>query len=250
MPILGVIIIFLLGSCGSLLFKPTSSGSITVKETSVHGRAGPTTSSFLDSLKGRDDAAWRRLASVYARLVLYWCRCAGVAREDRVDVCQDVFRAVAAGIDTFHWDEANGSFRGWLRTITRSKVADHFRRRNRQPEGPGGTDAQQRLLAIPGDDPSSDPEATDRERAIVINRTLELIRPEFEDRTWQAFWGTTVEDRRSDVVGEALGMTPGAVRQAKSRVLRRLREELRDLLELESCGLGEERGSCRLIGRE
>ncbi len=178
-----------------------------MRDSFVHGTAGLTTSSFLDSLKDRDDAAWRRLASVYAHLVLYWCRGAGVAREDRVDVCQDVFRAVAVGIDDFRWDEASGSFRGWLRTITRNKVADHFRRRNRHPDAVGGTDAHERLLAIPDHDPSSALEATDREKAIVVNRTLELIRAEFEDRTWQAFWRTTVEDRRSDVVGEAEKVT-------------------------------------------
>ena len=208
-----------------------------------HGSAGSTSSSLLDRVKARDDAAWRRLVGVYSHLVLYWCRCAGIRREDRVDVCQDVFRAVAVNIDGFRRDQASGTFRGWLRTITRTKVVDHVRRQNRQPAATGGSDAQERFLAIPDNDASSVPEAGDQEKAIIVNETLDLIRPEFEDRTWQAFWRSTVEGQRSGAVAEVLEMTPGAVRQAKSRVLRRLREELNQLLEHESCSLEEDRGS-------
>jgi len=60
-------------------------------------------------------------------------------------------------------------------------------------------------------------------------RALELIRAEFEDRTWQAFWRVTVDGQPTKDVAQELGVTPSAVRLAKSRVLRRLREELGDL---------------------
>ena len=151
---------------------------------------------------------------------------------------------MAGNIDGFRRDEASGTFRGWLRTITRSKIADHVRRQNRQPAAIGGSDAHEQFLAIPDSDASSSvPESSDQEKAIIVKRSLDLIRPEFEDRTWQAFWRATVEGQRSGVVAEALEMKPGAVRQAKSRVLRRLREELHELLELEGCSLEEVRGS-------
>jgi RNA polymerase sigma-70 factor (ECF subfamily) len=207
------------------------------------GSVGSTSSSLLDRVKARDDAAWRRLVGVYGHLVLYWCRGAGLRREDRVDICQDVFRAVASNIDGFRRDQVGGSFRGWLRTITRSKVVDHVRRQNRQPAATGGSDARDRLLAIPDNDASSVPEASGQEKAILVNQTLDLIRPEFEDRTWQAFWRATAEGQQSGAVAEALEMTPGAVRQAKSRVLRRLREELNELLEPGGCSLEEIRDS-------
>ena len=75
-----------------------------------------------------------------------------------------------------------------------------------------------------GDD--ADERTTDRN---LFDRALELIRCEFEERTWQAFWLTAVEDRPAGEVALELGMTPGAVRVAKSRVLRRLREELSEI---------------------
>ena len=139
---------------------------------------GSTSSSLLDRVKVRDEAAWQRLVRVYGPLVLYWCRCAGVQRADRVDVCQDVFKAVAVNIDGFRHDQPGNTFRGWLRTITRNKVADHFRRQNRQPTAIGGSAARERFLAIPDGDVSSAIEAGDQERAVLITQVLDLIRAE------------------------------------------------------------------------
>ena len=222
---------------------PESYPIVTEPFDICRGSVGSTSSSFLDRVKARDEGAWRRLESVYGHLVLYWCRYYGVRREDRADVCQDVFRAVAVSIDSFQRDQTGGTFRGWLRTITRSKIADHFRRQNRQPDAQGGSDAYERFLEIPDGDSASASEVSDQETAIIVNKTLDLIRPEFEERTWQAFWRSAVEGQSSAVVAEALEMTPGAVRQAKSRVLRRLRGELHQLLELEGCSLEGVRSS-------
>jgi RNA polymerase sigma-70 factor (ECF subfamily) len=59
---------------------------------------------------------------------------------------------------------------------------------------------------------------------------LDLVRAQFEDRTWQAFWKVAVENASpADVAGQ-LGMTPTSVRQAKSRVLRRLKVELGEVI--------------------
>jgi RNA polymerase sigma-70 factor (ECF subfamily) len=63
----------------------------------------------------------------------------------------------------------------------------------------------------------------------VVHRALRLIREEIEDRTWQAFWLTSVEQQPTASVAQQLGMTPGSVRQAKYKVLRRLRQELGDV---------------------
>ena len=62
-------------------------------------------------------------------------------------------------------------------------------------------------------------------------RALESIRGEFEERTWLAFWETAVVGRPAGDVASDLSMSPGAVRVAKSRVLRRCREELGDLID-------------------
>jgi RNA polymerase sigma-70 factor (ECF subfamily) len=186
-----------------------------------------TSRSLLERLKAGDAEAWDRLVVLYAPLVYRWCRRWDLRDQDIADILQDVFQAVATHIATFRKEQAGDTFRGWLRTIAHSKVQDHFRRMGREPGGVGGTDAQIQLANLPaapaveGED--SQEETTER---LLLSRGLELIRDEFEERTWKAFWWTAVEGRDTKDVALDLGMSPGAVRVAKSRVLHRLRAEL------------------------
>jgi RNA polymerase sigma-70 factor (ECF subfamily) len=63
----------------------------------------------------------------------------------------------------------------------------------------------------------------------VTRRLLELIEPEFSATTWQAFRRVVLEGAKAAEVAAELGITANAVWIAKSRVLARLREELRGL---------------------
>jgi RNA polymerase sigma-70 factor (ECF subfamily) len=79
-----------------------------------------------------------------------------------------------------------------------------------------------------------DPTSADEEEAeagLVYRRAVELIRSEFEPRTWDAFWRSVIDGRPTDEVAAALGVSAAAVRKARSRVLHRLREHLGDLIE-------------------
>jgi RNA polymerase sigma-70 factor (ECF subfamily) len=189
-----------------------------------------TSRTLLERLRADDPAAWDRMVALYAPLVLVWCRRDGLQEEDAADVFQEVFQSVAAHIEDFRKERNADTFRGWLRTITRNKIRDHFRRRGREPVAAGGSEAQARLAEVPW--PSNPEESSDdhAERRL-FQRAIALIREDFEEQTWQAFWRTVVEGRAPKDVAAELGMTPGAVRVSKSRVLRRLREELGDVLE-------------------
>jgi len=161
-----------------------------------------------------------------------WCRRAGLGADDTADVCQEVFTAVAAHITEFRRDRPNDSFRGWLWTISRNKITDHFRRCQLRVQVQGGTDAQRQLAQIPDflQDLSSATDSSECDDDQLEQRALVLLRGEFEDRTWQAFWRMTVEGHSAAEIADDLGMTKKAVRQAKFRVLQRLRQELDDLV--------------------
>jgi RNA polymerase sigma-70 factor (ECF subfamily) len=181
---------------------------------------------LIDRVKADEAGAWDRLVSLYAPLVHHWCRRWKLQDEDLADVFQEVFKTLILHIGEFRRDRKGDTFRGWLRTIARNKVLDHFRKNAREVEG--GSEANWRFsqLAAP-EDPGPDPEeAAELQR--LFHRGLELIRPEFEERTWKAFWRTAVDGRSPQDVAAELSMTPGAIRVAKSRVLQRLREELGD----------------------
>ncbi len=168
---------------------------------------------------------------LYGPLVYYWCRQADLQASDREDVFQDVFRAVAEYLPGFRHDHPGDSFRGWLRTITRNKLHDYFRRTAREPKAAGGSEAQQWLLATADDGSASQDDGwTEREQTTLFHQALSLIQGEFTDQSWRAFWRTTVDGQKSNEVAEELGMTAAAVRKAKSRVLRRFRDEFDELL--------------------
>ena len=198
-------------------------------------RTGTISSSLLVGVRSFRADAWRRLVHIYGPLVYHWCIKAGLTRADAEDLGQEVFRAVAARIDSFERKKPSDTFGGWLRTITRHKVADHWRRKSRQPNTVGSPDLLKSLEDGSGLEMFDAPEEQQREevRGIVYQRALELIRDEFRESSWKAFWGTAVEGRATADVAADLNMTQMAVRKAKSRVLRRLREEFDGLGEME-----------------
>ena len=166
------------------------------------------------------------------RSVYRWCRRWDLPEQEIADVFQDVFQAVATHIGGFRRERAGDTFRGWLRTITQNKVRDHFRKLGREPGGAGGTEAQIRFARLPA---ARLPDE-DESGATEGGRRAPALRPgtrpdpgRVRGRTWQAFWRTTVDGSTAGAVALELGMSPGAVRVAKSRVLRRLREELGDV---------------------
>ncbi len=189
-------------------------------------------SSLLGHVRAQQPEAWRQLVQLFGPVVYGWCRQSGVGAADAADVAQETFRAVAGHIADFRRDRPGDSFRGWLWTIARNKIRDHFRRLQDLPAAEGGTEAQHKLAQGPdrSPEPSSFQRSADGSRSFA-NPALERVRAEFEPRTWLAFWRTTVDQQPAAAVAEELGMTPAAVYQAKSRVMRRIRRELGDLPE-------------------
>jgi len=190
---------------------------------------GSTSSSLLGRLRVGEADAWQRLARLHTPLVYAWCRRSNLSTEDTADITQEVFRAVHGGLSSFRHDRPDDSFRGWLWTITRSKIRDHFRDRQDRPQAQGGTAAYRQLHEVPAPPAEDTGTLSASPFGNLGRRAIELMRQDFEEPTWRAFWGTAVDGRSPDEVARELGMTVAAVYQAKSRVLRRLRAELAGL---------------------
>lgn len=189
-----------------------------------------TSMTLVGRLKLQDPSAWRQLAELYGPLVYSWVRISGLNEHDAADVVQEVFSAVHASLDRFRKEQPADRFRDWLWTITRRRTCDHLRKLGKQVIAKGGSDAYQQLQEFPEEIPSADdPQAASAE-AELVRRALDLVRNEFEDRTWQACLQTAVDGRNPADVAADLGMSVGALYVARSRVLKRLRQELGDVL--------------------
>jgi RNA polymerase sigma-70 factor, ECF subfamily len=188
----------------------------------------PTLSStFLGNVQRKDPASWSRLVMTFAPLVYRWCRRAGIRESDTPDVVQDVFATVARGIEGFERQQANGSFRAWLATITRSRVRDFLRKNARHQLPVGGTEALERLQGVPDELDSTI--CYEGIESPLAQRTMELVKAEFEEVTWQAFWLTTIDGLSAAITAERLNLSLASVYQARTRVLRKLRQRISEL---------------------
>lgn len=188
----------------------------------MSGNDEPTTSyGLLSLLQIKSTTGWQRFTQIYSPIVYGWARRAGLQDTDAADITQEVFRSVVRGIGGFE-NRTVGSFRGWLWTITRNHVRMWFRKQQRTPVALGGTNHG--LQQLPD---WTDSEVVPNENAVrdeLIRRAAEVVQSDFAPKTWQAFWRSTVEGHTSTEIAEDLGMTANAVRQARFRVLARLRD--------------------------
>jgi RNA polymerase sigma-70 factor (ECF subfamily) len=140
------------------------------------------------------------------------------------DLVQDVFAILVEKLPQFTYNPQR-SFRAWLKTVTLNRWREQARRR-RTVRLPAGADE---LADSAADAPTFLEEAEYRDQ--LVRRVMALIENDFETTTWLACWQYVALDRKPADVAEALGISVNAVYLAKSRVLRRLREELDGLVD-------------------
>ena len=180
-----------------------------------------TSLSLLERLRRDGDApSWARLLSVYEPLLTYWLRRQGLQEADVRDLVQNILLIVCQELSEFQHNGRAGAFRNWLRQVMINCLRVH---RRRKPADAGAFGA----LVDDLEDPGSGLGGTwEREHdQFILCRLTEMIRPEFEPTTWEAFERTVMHAEPTAVVAEALGISTNAVLLAKSRVLRRLRVE-------------------------
>ncbi len=187
-----------------------------------------TSVTLLERVRQRDDqAAWERFVALYTPLLYRWSQRAGLNDHDATDLVQDVLVLLMKELPNFEYDAARRNFRGWLKTVTINKCRE-LQRKRVIAAGAGGEQDALHSIAIANDlEQFWDTEY----RQHLVRKALEVMRAEFEPKTWQACWEHTVNDKTAAEVGRELGMSEAAVYVAKSRVLRRLRQELAGLLE-------------------
>lgn len=185
-----------------------------------------TSASLLEQLRqvpGQE--TWSRFVRLYTPLLFFWARKLGMREADAADLVQDVFTIMVQKLPTFAYDQQRG-FRNWLRTVLLNKWRNSLRKKaTARLAGPAG-------LSDVADSEIPDDLAEAEYREHLLSNALDLMKSEFPEKTWKACWEHVVRGRPAAEVAAELGIVPGAVYVAKSRVLSRVRQELAGLLDL------------------
>ncbi len=182
--------------------------------------------SLIIRLCEQDPLAWNEFVDLYGPLIFHWCISLRLQSCDAADVMQDVFSSANQSVSRFR-TQPGGSLRGWLWKITQNKVRDFWRKQKKRTLASGGTEANLQFSQIPfylDDEPTGEAEA-----ARLVKRALAQIENDFQPQTWQSFLRSTIDGQDNRTIAEELGLSVNSVRQAKSRVLRRLKEQLGDI---------------------
>jgi RNA polymerase sigma-70 factor, ECF subfamily len=190
----------------------------------------PTSVSLLDRLKlARPDASdWSRLQEIYLPLIQRWLSRVPGLGDESDDLAQEVLVVVFREIPRFN-RQREGSFRAWLRRVTVNNIRNYRRKRQRRPTvGLDQIEGFLERLSDPNDDFARE---WDRDHdAHVVQKLLAVVQSDFSSSTWEAFRRFGVDGIPARQVAEEMGLSENSVLIAKSRVLKRLREEAGELL--------------------
>jgi RNA polymerase sigma factor (sigma-70 family) len=188
--------------------------------------------SLLDRLcQQPDEEAWRRLDDLYRPLLQRWLLRDPTLGTEAEDLIQEVMRALFEELPRFRHNRRKGAFRSYLRQITLHRLQAFWRSRGNRPVQLQGESGDSQLMEL--EDPSSglsrlwDEEHNEH----VMQGLLRLIKPEFNPTSWKAFTRQVFEGVEPAEVAKELGIELAAVYLAKSRILKRLRQEGQGLLD-------------------
>jgi RNA polymerase sigma-70 factor (ECF subfamily) len=174
-----------------------------------------------------NQAVWSEFVEHYGGKIYGWCRKWNLQEADAQDVTQDVLVKLADKMKTFRYDPS-GSFRAWLKTITRHAWQDFLDNRKRLVQGSGDSGVLTMLESVEAHDDLLKhlEEEFDRE---ILEEAMLRVRLRVAPQTWEAFRLTTMEGLSGAEAAERIPMRATQVYVAKHRVQKLLQEEVQKL---------------------
>jgi RNA polymerase sigma factor (sigma-70 family) len=171
-----------------------------------------------------DPAVWSEFVDWYGRNIHAWCTAWGLQESDAEDVTQEVFLKLSVQMHGFCYDP-KGSFRAWLKTLTRNAWMVYAVKQRKAGRGSGDDSSLQKLSTLEArkDLTQRLDEAFDQE---LYKEACNLVKLRVEPRTWEAFELLAIHGCSGDEVAARLKMKVATVFVARSKVQRMLREEL------------------------
>ncbi len=189
---------------------------------------GATTSpSLLLRIRDNEDhESWEQFAKIYSVIIRDYCFQRRLSDSDTDDVLQEVMRKVTSAIKSFDYDPSKGRFRAWLGTVAANTIKSHIAGELRK-QNTVAVEADARTLFEQYEDPDSAWVDIYMER--IFNAACEQVKSQFSVTTWSCFEGIWIDNKSSSQVASELGIAVHSVYVNKSRVLKRLEAEVRNL---------------------
>ncbi len=170
--------------------------------------------------------AWQRFDSLYRPVIYRFVRRSGVDHHGAEDVTADVMRRVARAAARWTADRPPEKFAAWLTQVAKNALLNLVCRELSR-RGTGGTTHQMSLDQRPAASSVSRERWEDDRRSEMMRLAADQIRDEFDSSSWQAFWMTHVEGESIADVAAKLEKSVGAIYAIRSRIVRRLRSQVR-----------------------
>jgi RNA polymerase sigma-70 factor (ECF subfamily) len=190
-----------------------------------------TRQSLLIRAQAGDEPSWKDLTDLYHPFLMKWLRQQNLPEADRDDVAQEILVSVVKSLRSFEHSGRPGAFRAWLRTIASHRLTDYWRARDPHTPLTGGSSVSEVLSQVADPESALNRHWDEEHDRYVLRCLLDLVEHEFEAKTFRAFCRITLENASAAEAAAELDTSVGAVYVAKSRVMKRIREEAEGLID-------------------
>jgi RNA polymerase sigma-70 factor (ECF subfamily) len=179
---------------------------------------------FLLRLRDRaDKLSWHEFHEQYGQLLYRYARARGASHADAEDIVQEIELYLFKALAGFEYDAGRGRFRAYLRSAVVHAMA---RRASKQAREPVGLDPQTFDRLSAQNDASTDARWEREWQLHRLRWAMRSIAQTFEPTTLKAFEMHVLAGRTVTETADTLGLSKASVYQAKSRILKCLRERL------------------------
>jgi RNA polymerase sigma-70 factor (ECF subfamily) len=183
-------------------------------------------------LNWEDNESWKDFFDTYWRLIYSVARKSGLTEVESQEVVQETVISVARHIHKFRRDCKLGSFKGWLRNITRWRIADQLRKRTRLVPAPEVSDAgESALLEFLPELPEQNPDLRWEEEwhANLLQAAIDRVKLRVREEQYQIFDLQVLRQWPVSRITSTLGVSAARVYLAKHRVAALIKKEVRTL---------------------
>ncbi|MEZ6094562.1 MAG: sigma-70 family RNA polymerase sigma factor [Pirellulaceae bacterium] len=167
--------------------------------------------------------AWEEFVLLYRPVIYRMARRRGMQDSDAQDLTQDVLLRIARSIEKWE-SRPDVRFRHWLRKVANNAILSALTKSNRQHVV--GAAADQWLEETPETSAASQELQNECLRE-QYQRAAAIVRSDVSPATWKAFEMTVVQGMSCEQAAESLSKSIGTIYASRSRILKRLQQEVR-----------------------